>query len=204
MTKKQFLEFIKTIKKDFEYDFLSDEFTILNNFFINHPSYLDKIKDGINAYIYSQNVTFKNCYCFFIITPSKEKIAISYNFTKVKKDNKWEVLSAMRSAGDPDIYLFKKTFKLGETKCALTGSILSEKYHIDHYDLDFIEVVNKFLEKHSLNFDVLVKYVIELDTKRHFNNQKLINAFRMFHNQNTNLRFTTPEANLSRSKTYSK
>lgn len=200
MTRKIFLEFIKTLKKDVEYDFFTDEFQILNKWFVNHPNYYEKTKYGINSYIYSLNTSFKNCYCFFIVTPSNEKIAISYNFTKIKKDNKWYVLQAMRNAVEPDIYLFKKSFKLGKTKCALTGVILSEKYHVDHYDMDFIDVVNMFLFKYNITFDNLIDYVVEVDTKKHFNNQKLINAFRFFHNQNTKLRFVTPKANLSRLK----
>ena len=75
-------QIIEQIEKDKVY-FYCETFYKIDNFMKNHPNYLDKIKDGNNGYIYSNNTTWgKNNFCFYIINDNNEKIPISYTFSK--------------------------------------------------------------------------------------------------------------------------
>ena len=57
---------IKNIEKDRLY-FYCDIFKKIDDHMKNHPDYINKIKDGHNGYIYSNNATWgKNNFCFYI------------------------------------------------------------------------------------------------------------------------------------------
>ena len=167
----------------------------------NHPEYNVKIKNGHNGYIYSNNPTWgKNNFCFYILDDDNNKIPISFNFTLLGDLKKREVLKAFRTSVDSEIINFKKTFKLGITKCAITGVILKNEYNVDHHNHDFNIIVELFLKKYNKTYQDLYKYVIEFETKRFFNNKDLINYFIKFHNENTTLRFTTITSNLKKQR----
>jgi len=198
--RKEIIEIITKIEKNKLY-FNCDIFKKLDDYFKNHPKYLEKTKSGNKGYIYSNNKTWGgNNFCFYIIDKNQKKTTISYNWSTNTNYKKNEVLKAFRTAVDCEIINFKKTFVLGETRCAITNEILTEKYHVDHHNFDFINVVKLFLEEYNKTFDDLFKYVIEIKSKRYFSNDNLIKYFIEFHNKNTNLRFTTITANLKKKK----
>lgn len=197
---------MKDLIKEIEIDklyFYCDIFDKIDNFMKNHPNYLDKIKDGHNGYIYSNNNTWgKNNYCFYILNDNNEKIPISYTFKLIKDLKKTETLKAFRTAIDNEIINFKKTFIPNKTKCAITGVILKDLFecNVDHHEHDFSVIVELFLKKYNKTFSDLYKYVVEFETKRFFNNKNLIDYFIRFHNENTTLRFTTKLANAKKTR----
>jgi hypothetical protein len=193
-------EIIKEIQKDKLY-FYCETFYKIDNFMKNHPNYLDKIKDGHNGYIYSNNPTWgKDNFCFYILNDNNEKIDISHTFTLVKDLKKKEVTRAFRSTVDSEILKFKKQFIPNVTKCEITGVVLKSlnQMNVDHHNHDFSIIVELFLKKYKKTYSDLYKYVIQRETKRFFNNKFLIDYFIKFHNENTTLRFTTKKANLTK------
>jgi hypothetical protein len=189
---------IKTIQKDKLY-FYCDIFYKIDNHMKNHPEYFEKIKNGNNGYIYSNNPTWgKNNYCFFILNDDNEKIPISYNFIVGRNLKKTETLKAFRTSVDSEIINFKKQFIPDVTKCAITGIVLNKNYSVDHHNHDFAIIVELFLKKYNKTYDDLYKYVEEINTKRYFTNEKLIEYFVKFHNENTTLRFTSVSANIKK------
>lgn len=189
---------IKTIQKDKLY-FYCDIFYKIDNHMKNHPEYLEKIKNGNNGYIYSNNPTWgKNNYCFFILNDDNEKIPISYTFIVGRNLKKTETLKAFRTSVDSEIINFKKQFIPDVTKCAITGIVLNKNYSVDHHNHDFAIIVELFLKKYNKTYDDLYKYVEEINTKRYFTNKKLIEYFVKFHNENTTLRFTSVSANIKK------
>lgn len=191
---------IKNIEKDRLY-FYCDIFKKIDDHMKNHPDYINKIKDGHNGYIYSNNPTWgKNNFCFYILNDNNKKIPISHTFSLVKDLKKKETLKAFRSCVDNEILNFKKQFIPGVTKCEITGKTIRylTEANVDHHNHDFAIIVELFLTKYNKTYSDLYKYVIEIETKRFFNNKNLINYFIKFHNENTTLRFTTKKANLSK------
>jgi hypothetical protein len=197
---KEIKDLIKIIEKDKLY-FYCDIFKKIDNHMKNHPDYLEKIKNGHNGYIYSNNPTWgKNNFCFYILNDNNEKIQISYNFNLLGDLKKREVLKAFRTSVDSEILKFKKGFIPNVTKCAITGVVLKKNYSVDHHNHDFAIIVELFLKKYNRTYDDLYKYVSEINTKRYFTNKHIINYFVKFHNENTNLRFTTITANLKKQR----
>jgi hypothetical protein len=195
-------ELIKELELNKIY-FECDVFKKIDLHMKNHPNYSEKIKNGINGYVYKINETWgKNNKCFFIINNDLELIPISYNFGLVKNLQKTESLKAFRTCIEMEVYKFKKTFVKGVTKCEITGSVIGNlsNCHVDHYNYDFRDVVDMFLKKYNKSYTDIYKYVTIVDTKRFFSNKKLVEYFIKFHNENTNLRFTTVSANLKRAK----
>jgi hypothetical protein len=195
-------ELLKEIELDKVY-FGCEIFNKIDSHMKNHPNYSHKILNGLNGYIYSVNKTWgKNNKCFFIIDNNSNLIAISYNFSKSENLEKSESLKAFRTCIDDEIFRFKSKFEKNKTRCGITNEIIGdfENCHVDHFNYDFKDVVSMFLTKYNKTFKDIYAYVIELDTKRYFNNENLIKAFIKFHNENTHLRFTTAKANLTRNK----
>jgi hypothetical protein len=197
---KNIKELIKKIEKNKLY-FNCNVFIQIDNYMKNHPEYLEKTKNGIKGYIYSNNITWgKNNFCFYILNNQNEKISISYNFKNSGNLKKREVLKAFRTSVDSEILNFKKKFIPNVTKCEITGIVLNNSYSVDHHNHDFAVIVEMFLQKYNKTYDDLFNYVKEINTKRYFTNKHLIDYFVKFHNQNTTLRFTSVSANLKKPK----
>jgi ribosomal protein S20 len=198
--RKEIVEIITKIDKNKLY-FDCDIFKKLDDYFKYHPKYLEKTKNGIKGYIYSNNKSWgKDNFCFYIINNNNQKIEISQKWSIKTDYKKNEVLKAFRSSIRNEIKKFKENFVSGETRCAITNEILKENYDVDHHNFDFIVIVKLFLEKYNRTYDDLFKYVVEIKSKRYFSNDDLINYFIEFHNKNTTLRFTTKKANQQKNK----
>ena len=195
-------KFIKEIGIEIEKDklyFCCETFKKVDNFMKNHPNYLDKIKDGNKGYIYANNPTWgKSNFCFYILNDNNEKIRISVKHKPLKI--KYEVTRAFRTSVDPEVLNYKKQFIPNVTKCEITGVVLKslKEMNVDHHNHDFEIIVKLFLEKYNKTYSDLYQYVINIKSKRFFNNKHLIDYFIKFHNQNTTLRFTTKKSNSSK------
>lgn len=200
MNLQEFKEFKKTLEVGKIYS-NCDTFKILDNYFRQSPIYFDKTKNGLKGYVFKQNKKWGDNYCVFVIDNYENEVSFSENVFK-KSSAKFEVLKAFRTTIYPEIKKFKLNFKEGITRCQISGKIIEnyEELHVDHYDNDFIVVVDLFLKKYKKTFKDLKKYVVKKDSVRSFNNQKLIEYFIKFHNSHTNLRFTLKEENLKRKK----
>ena len=211
MTKKEYYEFEKTLKKDVVYSGC-ETFKIIDDYFKQSYKYAERSKNGVKAYVFKNNKNWhKENYCIHLIDNLGNEIHFSKNISKSPPKNKEkdEVLRAFRQTIYPEIKQFKKKFIAGFTKCELSGVVLTKKEdaHVDHYDYDFIEVVYMFMKKYNKTFKDLHKYVLSKKTIRTFDNEKypeqckyLKKYFIEFHNQNTKLRFLSAEENLKRTK----
>lgn len=200
MNLSKFKEFKKTLEIGKVYSDC-ETFKILDDYFRQSHKYFDKTENGLKGYVFEQNKRWGDNYCIFVINDFGGKIAFSENVFK-KSTAKDEVTRAFRTSIRPEIEKFKTKFIEGITRCQLSGKII-ESYkdmHVDHYDEDFVIVVDLFLKKYNKSFNDLKKYVVKKDTVRSFNNEKLIKYFINFHNSHTNLRFTLAEENLKRNK----
>lgn len=171
-----------------------DNFEFLINFFKDHPNYNEKFENGCVGFIKREVVEWgKSNSCLRVIDEDLREKTISVNYTK-SINKVTEVTKALRDAIYPTIKQFKKTFVPGETTCEISGKILYDIYNVDvdHHNLDFIEIVFNFMENRS--FEELYKFVIYDKTITKFSNQKLIDDFVEFHNNNTTLRFVDREA----------
>lgn len=202
------LKDFQLLKESLEIDklyFYCETFKKIHSYLKFHPDFEQKTSNGFNGYIYSKNKVWGNKnHCFYILDDDNNKIAISYLYN-IKKNvsleelQKREVLKAFRSTIFEEVKEFKKTFIPNVTKCAITGVVLKNNtYDVDHHNHDFAVVVEMFLKKYNKTYSDLYKYVIQHDTRRYFDNKNLRNYFIKFHNENTNLRFTTIRVNRSK------
>ena len=211
MTKKEYYEFEKTLEKNVVYSGC-ETFKKIDNYFKQSYKYPERSKNGVKGYVFKNNKNWhKENYCMHLIDNLGNEIHFSKNISKSppKNKEKEEVLKAFRETIYPEIKQFKKKFIAGFTKCEISGVVLTKKSeaHVDHYDYDFIEVVNMFMKKYNKTFKDLHKYVVNKKTIRTFDNEKypekcknLKKYFIEFHNENTNLRFLSAQENLKRTK----
>lgn len=139
-------------------------------------------------------------FCFFIELEDGRIADFSYSKMFSKNPELEDVLAAMRTAIDPIISEFRRNFK----PFVYEGQEISkvEDAHVDHYDLTFIELAAKWIEKKG-GAEQLIRYVNETkdgSTSTFFTDQSLIDDFVSFHNANTHLRFVPKSVNLSAAK----
>ena len=163
----------------------------LYNYFKHHPKWDEKISNGFNGFIIKKNDWN---YSFHVAGDNNKYTPISFNFD-IKEDHLDRVKKALRNEVQPIVDEVRNSVIYGKSKCHLTGEILTKKNtHIDHYNLDFRFLVDEFLKKHK-KIEVVKKgvkfYLLDENIKKYWIE---------FHNNNTNLRPVTAEANLKRSK----
>ena len=167
-----------------------------------HPNYEEKSKFGIVSYQYKQNKDseFKHSDCFHIVNDFGVEETISYNTPSDSDKNKTsDVIKAFRSSIGKQIQLKKKSFRVGENCEHCDKPIESvDDLHIDHHDLEFKPLLDKYISKYNLNIDDFYKYVDKSKPIKTFNNYKLIEDFNLFHNENTTLRFLHTTCNLKK------
>lgn len=175
-----------------------DDIEFLYSIFECHDSWDQKKGCGID-YFYVGKTEFRNNVCFYIMRTDGTSTDISFTKSIVNPSKKSRVIDACRTAIQPDIDKFRESVIFGKDKCPITGHVLiPSNTHIDHYDLTFKELFDIFIVDTSI--DDLFTFVCETkdnEVKTYFTNQNLIDSFVNFHNDNTNLRAVTKEANLS-------
>lgn len=171
----------------------------LYNFFSKHPDWENKQGVGIYYFLRKRNEWNDS---FAICRLDGTFVFISMNFTKFT-NKKYEVLLALRNHVNPQIFEFKKTVNYGVDRCELSGEILTkENSQIDHYNDDFIVLVNKFILTYNHSFENMYEFIYKIGVKNYLNNIDLVNSFYLFHSQNTKLRCITTEMNQKRPKHY--
>lgn len=210
MTKKEKLERCKSILNSGQNVITSaEEFNFLVEIFKAHPYWELKCKgQGIKLIEIRQDPTYKTK-CFYIVRDNDTCTDISY-LSCINPENlkKKDVLKACRRA----IEDIKRAFAaklIFPIICPIEHIELKSLYdvNIDHYDLDFKELVKIWIDKHG-GIENLWQYVCPVkdnSSETFFTSQEIIDDFIDFHNKNTHLRAISKHANLStRKKKHSK
>ena len=112
-----------------------------------------------------------------------------------------EIISrACRLAVQPEIKEMRDKIKLPFI-CPITGEIIKDKkkIHIDHYDLKFSDLIDKWLDNKDIYYilsKIHVEYNRELKRRCYFIDEKIENDFIDFHNKHTHLRAVSALANI--------
>lgn len=176
------------------------DYNFLLRIFQGHPEYMIKTKVGIRSIHIGIGGEFKTR-CFIITRLDGSVTDISYirsidgATTKIS-----DIKCACRSAIDSIIIAFRKSIAFGFDTCPFTGAVLlPENTHIDHYDLTFNEVVEKWLKTENIDVihSLLNDSTKDNETKIYFTSDALVKDFIQYHNENTHLRAVSKTANLS-------
>lgn len=184
-----------------------DKFFLIN-VFTNHREW--DLKKGVGVkHIYVDNAKHQKSYnqkCFYIVRNDGTVTDISYNKSIHPPSKLTDISTACRYAVKEEIENFKKqNIIFGISKCAITNTILKyDQTHIDHYDLDFKDLVKNWLkEKDISEIFKSINTTKDLTFETFFTKQELNNSFIEFHNNNTNLRAVTANSNLTRKRSLS-
>jgi hypothetical protein len=173
------------------------DFEYLNEYFKLHPNYNEKFNNGCTGFIKRNKTEWgKNSECLHIIDEDLNEISISVNFP-LSINKKAEVIKAFRNSIHSEIITFKKNFVKGVTKCEISNKIINEweDINIDHHNLDFTNIVEKFIFLNNYNFESIYENIIYDDSVTLFNDFEFRDKFIKFHNENTTLRFTLKNEN---------
>lgn len=201
MTKKEKTEkcrYILYFYKD-KVEFV-DDIEFLYSIFECHEQWEQKKGCGVD-YFYIGKSEYGNT-CFYIMRTDGTTTDISFTSAITKPTKKSKVIKACRTTIEPEIEKFRKeNVVYGETKCALSGHILiPQNTHIDHYNLSFKNLFDKWIGAWDID-NLHDNYVCETkdnECKTYFTDQRIIDDFVKFHNENTYLRAVTKDANLRR------
>lgn len=172
-----------------------DDFNFLMESFALCP-YFDMKTQGqsIKAIQKRQSGIYRTC-CFYLIREDDTCTDISYRKMFRKDPQTDDVLAALRTAIDPIISEFRRSFKPFVYEGRYIDNV--EDTDVDHYDLKFRELASIWIEKKG--------GVAELFTKVNatevgsaitcFTDEMLNEDFREFHNDHTHLRFLPKEVN---------
>ena len=176
---------------------------LLLSYYKHHPNFEDKFMNGFKYFEKRKNSEWgKSNSCMYIVNETRE-VAISKNFTLTVKDKEKEsVLKSLRAAIYPIIQEKKAGYYKG-ILCEITGEPINSRkdLHIDHHNLDFIQIVEAYLKLNNTTYKDLFKFCNKVGTVWTLNNELIIHNFTEFHNDNTHLRFTSATANLKKPKT---
>lgn len=200
MTKKEKTEKCRYILYSYKgkVEFI-DDIEFLYSIFECHDNWEQKKGCGVD-YFYVGKTEFRNNYCFYIMRTDGTSTDISFTKSIVNPSKRSRVIDACRTAIQPEIDKLKEGIVFGKDKCPITGHILiPSNTHIDHYDLTFNELFNKWA-RGERDIDGLHDLVCEAkdnEFRAYFTSERLIEDFVNFHNMNTHLRAVTKEASLS-------
>jgi hypothetical protein len=168
----------------------------LMNIFECHTEWHSKAGCGIKSI--SIRLTEYKSKCFQINRIDGTSTDISFNHCLNAVSELSQIKKACRTAIFPIIKEYKITnVNFGVTRCVITGEILTEENtDIDHYDLTFIDMFNKWYENknHSELFSKL-NNSSDNDTTTRFTDLSIVNDFQEFHNRHCKLRAVTKIAN---------
>lgn len=223
--KSQVYEEIRRIVNLYEDgEFLNDEdFLFVYSHLVHHPWWNEKCPDGrsVVGITTGKRCQYDKHKCFFIHLDDgsyddiSAKKAVDAEFSSKDSraaDVRMDILRACRSAIKPSINAIRKDIYERipfNTVSKLTGKAWTvasrADFHIDHYDMDFVDVVNEWLKIHN---EVLKDSTAFIGNSSDFINtngvvfkdQALVEDFVEFHNTHTHLRILPPEENMSRSR----
>lgn len=173
----------------------AEEVKLLLDFFKEHPKWNEKCGHGFLHFAKVKNNWNES---FAVVDINRVQQTISMNFSKVL-NKKRIVLSAFRNHIEYQIEEARKKVNYGVDICEFTGIILTrDNSHIDHYNHDFIDVANMFVEKFELSYDLIYNRIIKEGVKNYISDDYIVNSFCRFHKENTNLRCVSAKFNLTR------
>lgn len=193
-SKKKRLEYIqKIIKKYNNYDLLDNtDFLEVIKILRNHPKWEKKEGEGIASIQVIPNKWKNKVFLLNRVDGSTTDISFIQAINGKGITLKKRIYNACRNAIEHIILEERKKIDWGNQKCPITGKILinDKTTQIDHYDLTFNELFEKWLEgkdisclEFSLNNDnednIVDDFFIHNDLKENFID---------FHNKNTHLR----------------
>jgi len=179
---------------------VSDENDILFllSIFENHSEWEQKHGIGIQSISIIMS-DFKNR-CFQLNRIDGTFTDISFMNCINKKSRKADIIKACRNAIRSEILKYKDNFLVyGDSLCPITGEVLyKENTHIDHYDLTFNSMFNKWFEQYDEDFLVSkINQTLDNSFETCFTDLLIIEEFKNFHNKNSKLRAVSKSANLS-------
>lgn len=180
---------------------LGEDFDFLCDLFKQHPRYKSKTKGQNIVCIKVKRAGRYNTKCFYIVREDGTETDISvYTCIDGKEIKIKDINMACRDAIDPLIYKMRKSVKLPFV-CPVSGVIVNSMndVHIDHYDLDFKDVVSRWIEENG-GEDEIYNYISDTndnETVTYFVNPEIKKNFIDFHNLNTHLRAIHKQANLT-------
>jgi hypothetical protein len=169
-----------------------------------HPDFVSKTQNMCNIKIIRDTLNI-NALKIIIINTDTSEIDISWKcaITGKPKGNKHELMSAMRSSVDEQIFQFRKN---NEEKCGLCTN--TDKLHVDHiihFDEIVLNFINMIKNKNinipntfgDTNDDTHRRCFLEID-------DNFKNEWVNYHYKNASLRMLCQNCNLTRSKTTNK
>ena len=188
-----------------------EETAALNDFFSkHHPKWQLKTKgEEVRRYIIKPAGT-RGMKCLYLVTDSTttdigigrcKKVA---NMNNRMKDT--YIAAACRHAVDESVIApirgeLKRRFQFGEPVYSeLSGARIADIHdaHIDHYNLTFKELVERFIEMEGRDYLFENINFAERNTPfTRFTDESISKRFSCFHNGNTHLRLVTKEENSS-------
>lgn len=219
MTKKELTERCrKILESEIGTEVIGDDFTFLmTDIFPYHHRWDEKIGCGIEKIYVAmapKDTYKKQSKCFRIVRFDSSYTDISFHkcIDRRGRENVYDeqlplnnIYKACRTAIQPIISAFKERVTYPFV-CPLASNIVvtcQSECHIDHYDLDFKDVVKKWLELRARYFDAIKNAIVaheENSSDVYFNNEKIITDFQKFHNEHTHLRAVSQTSNLKRNK----
>jgi hypothetical protein len=197
-TKKEIKQRVKQILdslEDNEPVRYESDYIFLLNFFTKHPKWEEKTQGQFDYFVKMKN---EWGYSFHILRldGTYEAISMNYGATINKKA---DVNSALRNAIEHQIKAVRDKISYGVDRCELSGCLLTkDNSHIDHYDLDFKDVVKTWMQKNNYTYDFLFDNIEKLGVKFYITNDDINNSFNVYHMENTNLRPILATINLRR------
>lgn len=174
----------------------NEDYFFLMSIFEDHPQWEAKMGEGVTDITIEKAIY--NSMCFVIHRPDGTKTDISYTKCLNVPTHASELKKACRHAIMGEILKFRdENVIFGKSVCPITGDILTkENTHIDHYDLTFAEIYSKWIECQNVKYLISkLNPTIDNNNETFFTDEGISRSFRIFHNQNTNLRAVTKYAN---------
>ena len=166
--------------------------------FSTAPYYEEKVKGLRIIKVVKRESGSYGTHCFFIYREDGTCTDFSYTKMYTNDPDKDDVLNALRQAIDPIISNFRKDFKPDFYEGVWIEDV--SQADVDHYDKTFNKLAWEWIRKNG-GIEVLIKKVNKTEdesTITYFVDESLNESFRIFHDQNTHLRFLPKRINRSK------
>lgn len=166
--------------------------------FSTAPYYEEKVKGLRIIKVVKRESGSYGTHCFFIYREDGTCTDFSYTKMYTNDPDKDDVLNALRQAIDPIISNFRKDFKPDFYEGVWIEDV--SQADVDHYDKTFNKLAWEWIRKNG-GIEVLIKKVNKTEdesTITYFVDESLNESFRIFHDQNTHLRFLPKSINRSK------
>jgi hypothetical protein len=174
-----------------------NQFIILHEYFEYHPKAIAKFGCGVAAFKMLKNA-YNNSIHIIRLDGTIESISINFSLIENKKEN---IRTAFRFHSEYITNAKRQLVKFGTDICPLSGKKLeAHNTHIDHYDKDFVEMLNDFIVLENITIDNMLPKLKKFGVNYTITDEVLVNKFIAYHNQNCKLRAVNKTANLQRAK----